>query len=321
MYRTLIQRYGHFILGVFLLGGGALGVFLKDLQVEPSMNVFLDQTDDDLAYYNLSRTEWAYDEYAMICVRREDWFTPESIGVLTKLTATLEQVPHVSSTTSILDVPLMRNRAGLMALLQGPITLADKGVNLQKARKEIVEDAHTQALGNLISTDGRDLMIIVNLDVPEEMVRLDREWSRAQGERDAGRIAELEKPYEVALGELHRRRTVMVKAVRRIASFIPSGSGCGMPRRASVSRRGSTSATARGSTGRRPATEKRSPWAGGRTSGATFESPGRTGRTWTPRGSPRCRKAPTRWRWRGASSTNPGRSPSRSRQHGPSPWK
>ena len=88
MYRTLIQRYGHFILGAFLLGGGALGVQLRHLQIEPSVNVFLDQGSDDLAFYNLSRTEWAYDEYAMVCVRREDWFTPGSIDVLKKLTAT-----------------------------------------------------------------------------------------------------------------------------------------------------------------------------------------------------------------------------------------
>ena len=181
MYRTLIQRYGHFILGLFLLGGGALGVFLKDLQVEPSVNVFLDQADDDLAYYDLSRTEWAYDEYAMVCVRREDWFTPESIDVLKKLTATLEEVPNVSGTMSILDVPLMRNRAGLLALITGPVTLDKKGVNLAKARKEIIDDKHTQALGNLISEDGRDLMIIVNLEISEEMVDLDRKWARAQG--------------------------------------------------------------------------------------------------------------------------------------------
>ena len=92
------------------------------------------------------------------------------------------------------------------------VAAAGPAANLAKAKEELL--AHTQALGNLISPDGKDLNLLVYLDVSAEMIRLDPLWSVAQGKKDRAALAELEAPYEAALKENREKRAAMVEGVR-----------------------------------------------------------------------------------------------------------
>lgn len=211
--RRLLERGAlPIVLGFLALAGAAAG-FLPRFAVEAGTNVLLNEDDPDLAYYNITRADWAYDEYAIVCVRREEWFTAEGVDILKSLSAELQQAPGVSKVVSILGVPLLRNRPSLVPI---PIFLSQAAVKLDKAKEELL--GHTQALGNLVSADGRDLNLLVYLDVPPELVRLDPAWSRAQGLKDKARLAELEKPYNAALLELKTKREALIAAVRRIAT-------------------------------------------------------------------------------------------------------
>ncbi len=213
-YRTLLDRGWAALALPFLLAAAALGAFLPRLNVDAGTNVLLNEDDPDLALYNSTRPEWGYDEYAIVCARRADWFTPESQEVLAGLAEAMKsRVPHVKSVTSIRTVPLLRNRPSPLGIPM-PVTLDRPGVDLEKARKEIL--GHTQAQGNLISRDGKDVSLLVHLDVPEDMLRLDPEWSAAQGRKDKARLAALEKDYEAALAKLKGRRTAMVEKLRRV---------------------------------------------------------------------------------------------------------
>ncbi len=214
-YRTLVGKGWAAVAFPLLFAAGALGAFVPRLEVDAGTNALLNEDDPDLAFYNITRAEWGYDEYAILCARREDWFTPESQEILAGLTEALQgTVPHVKSVTSIQSVPLLRNRPPMMGL-PVPVRLGKPGVDLEKARREILK--HTQAQGNLISKDGKDLSLLVHLDVPEEVLRLDPEWSRAQGRKDRAALAAMEKDYEAALARLKERRTAMVNALRRVA--------------------------------------------------------------------------------------------------------
>jgi predicted RND superfamily exporter protein len=236
-YPELIVRGRPFILVGALLAAGAGAWLLRGFAVEAGTDVLLDQSDPNLAYYNQSRADWGTDDYLIVCGHRnEGWFTRESLQVLNDFARKVSTLPYAKSTLSISSIPLLRNvPAGLFPV---PVTLTDKEgnlnpkVNLEKAKAELLGDkdrkmgGHTQALGNLISADGKDLSLLVYLDVPEALMQLEPERNRLLGRaRDADtqrRIAEIEKPYQEAIQENNRRRLLLVDGVRRLgAEFRP----------------------------------------------------------------------------------------------------
>lgn len=220
-YRALILRAWWVVLLVLFGAGVWLGRYALDLDVDTSTSVLLNEDDSDLAYYVSTRPFWGYDQYATFCVTRDDWITPEGVALLRELVDDLEAVPYVRAVTSILDVPLLRQTSGPLIGPSGFVRLGDEGVDLDRAREEILD--HTLVRGNLISETGRDLGILAHVDIPEEMQRIDPVWSRLQGERltsaEARREIERLRPArEAASAELRRRQEAMVAGIRRLAA-------------------------------------------------------------------------------------------------------
>ncbi len=233
MYRALVGRGWLFVVLFFALAAAGLSFFLPRFSVDAGTNVLLNEDDPDLAYYNVTRPQWGYDEYAIVCARRADWFAPESLGTLKELVEDLRKARHVKKdgVVSILSVPLLRNKPGAFGLPL-PIFLDQPGADLEKARREFLGEArpdgthlsgHTQALGNLVSADGRDLSVLVYLDIPADVLRLEPEWSLAQGRGDRARLAAIAKDYDAALAELKRRRTDLIADLREIAGRRSAG--------------------------------------------------------------------------------------------------
>ncbi len=224
-FQRLLTRGQIPILLAFLAATGAAAWLLRDFAVEAGTDVLLDQADENLAYYNQSRADWGTDEYLIVCLRRDaGWISADSLPLLQEIVKKIAAAPHVKSTLSIFDVPLLRN-APLM-LLPSPVRLLDKDgslnpkVHLEKARAELLQ--HTQAKNNLIAGDqGQDLSILVTLDIPEEISRLEPERNRLLGAprtaESAKRLAEIEGPYQASIQETNRRRNALVDAVRALA--------------------------------------------------------------------------------------------------------
>ncbi|MBV8880722.1 MAG: MMPL family transporter [Planctomycetaceae bacterium] len=213
------------ILLLVLAAAAWAGWRLPDFAVEAGTDVLLDQADPDLAYYNQTRADWGSDEYVIVCCHRnEGWFTPASLGLLADFNRALRRQPYVRSVLSIAGVPLLRNKpAGLFPV---PVFLVDADgnldpkVDLAKAQAELLD--HTQARGNLISADGKDLSILVTLDVPEEANRLEPERNRLLGgprtaESDR-RLKEIEGPFQASVQEQNARRGLLVAAIRKLAA-------------------------------------------------------------------------------------------------------
>ena len=216
MYQKLLDRGAIPIILLFLAAAAAMGAFLPRFSVDAGTNALLNEDDRDLEYYNITRPTWGYDEYAIVCARRADWFTPESLDLLKELTAELGKAPNAKSILSILTVPLLRNQPPAFGGFPVLTPLSSPKADVAKAKKELLE--HTQALGNLISQDGRDLSILVYLDVPGSLLLLEPQWSRAQGLKDRAALASIEKDYEAALTELRARRKALIAAVRAVAA-------------------------------------------------------------------------------------------------------
>ena len=225
-YQRTLVRGRLPLLAVILAVAAAAGWLLRGMSVEAGTDVLLDQADENLAYYNQSRADWGTDEYLIVCLRRNGgWITPESLALLLEISKTLAAAPAVKRTFSILDVPLLRNAPA--AFVPVPVKFLDKDgglnpkVNLDKARAELLQ--HTQARGNLIAGErGEDLSILVYLDVPDDLLRLEPERNRLLGAprtaESARRLAEIEGPYQAAIQENNRRRNALVDAVRRLGA-------------------------------------------------------------------------------------------------------
>jgi predicted RND superfamily exporter protein len=228
LYRTIILRGWWLILLILLAAAILLVRFIPHLDVDAGTSILLNDDDADLVYYNESRVDWGYDEYAIFCVTRDDWFTPDGVEDLKKVVADLREVPHVLSTVSALDVPLLRQRPAKrlnpLALLQPKSIvsfLGDPKCDLARARDELAK--HKLALGNLISDEARSLSVLVYLDVPEETVEMDRVMSKLKGRSfrgDAEAAKEIERlePRQTAANNMLRdRRNVMIGGVRELA--------------------------------------------------------------------------------------------------------
>ncbi|MCE9634994.1 MAG: MMPL family transporter [Planctomycetes bacterium] len=213
MAPNVVGRTWLVIVVAFLAAAAALGSFLPRLGVDASTSILLDEHDPDLTYYSQSRLLWpSDDEFAIVCCRRTDWFTPESVALLRKVQTDLEQTPHVKKVVSILSIPLLR---------QSPLpipgrTVESKGVDLAKAKDELTH--HAVARGTLISDDGTNAVFLAYLDQPAEYARLDREKTAAIVAKDEARAAAVAAPLESARGELSARRREMVGAIRALAT-------------------------------------------------------------------------------------------------------
>jgi predicted RND superfamily exporter protein len=216
MYRSLLERGWLLIVLAFAAAATVFGTQLPKVTVDASTSLLLDEKDPALTYYAKSRRLWpSDDEFAIVCCRRADWFTPESLDVLAALQKDLGDpavVPHVRKTVSLLDIPLLRSGGSPLA----PPTIQMKGVDLAKARDELTQ--HAVAKGTLISGDGRDACLLVYLDQPPEYDAMDRERNEALEKGDDAKVAEMDPKYEELRKDLRQRRRALVEAVRVVAA-------------------------------------------------------------------------------------------------------
>ncbi len=144
------------MLGVALL----LAAQVPRLQINAETDAFVDDEVGDMAAYYESREDWGFDEYAVVCVTADDWFTPAGVERVEAIAEDLRGAAHVSQVLSVLDIPLADQRPRLS--LKAPLrALGDEGVDLETARAELID--HELAVGNLISADGRSLNFLAYL--------------------------------------------------------------------------------------------------------------------------------------------------------------
>lgn len=219
-YGALIGRGWWIVLLVALAAAVALGRHAPDLGVEAGTSVLLNEGDPDLAYYERTRAQWGYDEYAIVCVSGRDWTSAEGAALLREMAAELARAPGAARVLSLLDLPLLRQAPGAAIDLRRIVTLADPAVDHARARDELSQ--HTLAQGNLLSNDLRSTSLLVYLDVPADLRRLDllragpEDGAPPTAEEQAER-ARLEAGMPAAVAEQTRRRTELVAAVRRFA--------------------------------------------------------------------------------------------------------
>ncbi len=190
----IIERFWWAILLALLGGAVFFGSSIPRLEINANTDAFLEEDDPGITTYNDAREEWGTDEFAIVCVTADDWFTPEGMARLKAIEADVKAVPFVASTMSILDVPLLRqdpDRKPKLTAIKDSITdLRGEDIDFAQAGVELI--SHELAKGNLISADGRNINILAYLD-----------WSKVDGK---------------IVPHINVRREKLVEGVRGVAA-------------------------------------------------------------------------------------------------------
>lgn len=222
LYETLILKGWWAILLAMAIGAVLLGTYVPNVVVDAGTSALLNEDDPDLAFYESTRPLWGYDEYATLCLTRDDWLTPAGLEILGTIVKELEAVEEIDHVTSILDIPLLRQEPGPMINPSKVPFLSSADLDLEAARKEIL--GHTQALGNLISEDGRSLSLLAYLGVPPYVLEMNELWSKLKvrsirGDAEAAAEMERLRPEKEAASDVRSaRRLALVAAVRKTAA-------------------------------------------------------------------------------------------------------
>lgn len=191
--RSVVERCWWLILLLLVGTTVFFACALPRLNINANTDAFLEEESEEVSAYYETREEWGTDEFAVLCVTADDWFTPGGMKRLKEIEADLEATDFVAGTMSILDVPLLRQKPdekpSLGFLFGGMKSLRDEGIDLELAAKE--HATHELTVGNLISRDGRSLNILAYLD-----------WSKVDGK---------------IIPPINDRRTGLVHGVRKVA--------------------------------------------------------------------------------------------------------
>ena len=118
MFRKIIAR-GWWLILVALLGGGVFfALQIPRLHINASTDAFMEEDDPGLKGYYATRETWGSDEYVIVSLTADDWFTDAGVERLRQVEAELAAVPWTSHTMSVLDVPLLRQQTGQKSSLR-----------------------------------------------------------------------------------------------------------------------------------------------------------------------------------------------------------
>jgi uncharacterized protein len=132
-----------------------LGYQTKDFGIDASTDALILEHDADLQYSEMIVERYGVNHYLfLIYAPHDDLLADEALVTLAALRDELRQLDRVSSVTTILDAPLLRNPPVAIKELQKNIkTLESPGVDKELARKELQNSPLYQNL--LVSSDMR----------------------------------------------------------------------------------------------------------------------------------------------------------------------
>lgn len=184
IYRKFIERTWWLILLALLGGAVYFATWIPRIEINAETDAFMAEDDPALETYYETRGDWGWDEYATVCVTADDWFTPAGLARLRAMEQDFLALESVTSTMSVLDVPLLRQqpelKPQLLKIKERTSSLREPDVDVAAARDEL--ESHELARGNLISADGRSLNVLVYLSfrmvdgkVEKSIIQLRRE--------------------------------------------------------------------------------------------------------------------------------------------------
>jgi predicted RND superfamily exporter protein len=133
------------------------------LEIDPSIDRLLSQSDERVRYYHKIRRIFGSDENFIISVRADNLFVPEVFEAIRDITGQLEALPDVRRVISVTNAPVPEITGdGISIMPTAPPGSQGEDAVLDKIRQSFLSDSIYK--GTLLSRDGTTSAIIVSID-------------------------------------------------------------------------------------------------------------------------------------------------------------
>lgn len=163
-----IVAYPKSVLGVCLFICALLCVNISKLEIDASTQTLLLENDKDLLIYKEVSKRYETPNFLVLAYTPNvDLLSKQSLEFLRQISKDLEQIKGVESVLSVLNAPLLQNKAlNISQLLEHIPSLLDDGMDLERAKAEFLSSPLYRA--NLVSVDFKTTSIIIYLQANDK---------------------------------------------------------------------------------------------------------------------------------------------------------
>jgi predicted RND superfamily exporter protein len=192
-YESIILRHPTVVLLVLVAILAFFAYHAKDFKLDASPDTLLLEDDKDLKIFREINSRYALKEFLVVTFSpREDLFSKASLEHLKQLRDELKALERVDSVVTLLDVPLLKvSGLELSEMTEETIkTLEDPGVDIEKAKREMLESPVYKEL--VISADGQTTGLIIYLEHDTFLSELSAKRNELLAKRRAAKLSESE---------------------------------------------------------------------------------------------------------------------------------
>lgn len=162
-YAHFVLKYPLRVLAIVLIAVSCLGYFSTKLEIDASANTLLLENDKDLLFAREINKRYSNPNILIITYSpKEDLLSNQTILNISVLTKELEKLDQITSTTSILNVPLLQSPIKpIKELVKGVPTLEKSFVDKKLVKQEFLTSPLYE--NNLVSSDFKTTAILLNL--------------------------------------------------------------------------------------------------------------------------------------------------------------
>jgi predicted RND superfamily exporter protein len=194
LYDRIVLGHPIVVVIVLLLLLSFFSYHAKDFKLDASPDTLLLEDDKDLKIFRDINTRYNIKEFLVVTFTPyEDLFSEGSLKHLKELREELKSLERADSVVTLLDIPLLQTSGvELSKITQENIkTLEDPGVDIERAKREILESPVYKDL--VLSADGLTTALIVYLKGDPYFSELSKKRNQLLTRRRAGTLTESEQ--------------------------------------------------------------------------------------------------------------------------------
>ncbi len=193
-YESIILRHPGIVVIVLVAVLAFFSYHAQDFKLDASPDTLLLEDDKDLQLFREINSRYALREFLVVTFSpHEDLFSKASLGNLKELRDELKALERVDSVVTLLDVPLLKaSGVELSKMTEETVkSLEDPGVNIEKAKREILESPVYREL--VISTDGQTTGLIIYLEDDAFLSELSEKKNGLLTKRRSATLSQMEE--------------------------------------------------------------------------------------------------------------------------------
>jgi uncharacterized protein len=208
LYNRIVLGHPKIVLIVLLLLLAFFSYHAKDFKIDASPDTLLLENDEDLKKYREISDRYKVTDFLFVTFTPyKDLFSEESLKHLKELREALRSFERLDSVVTLLDIPLLRTSGiELSKFTTDDVkTLENPGVDLERAKKEILESPLYNDL--ILSDDGQTTNLIVYLKQDIFFSKLFKKRNLLLSKKNSGTLSQSERSQlETSMAEYEDHR-------------------------------------------------------------------------------------------------------------------